>query len=166
LFAEIEESAMAQEFRTFSQTFNNQTFQVQAKTIVDGFGRDVVSANGQKIWFPLDFDPAAAIGFGKSIVAVATNDLGQTAGNILFSGLDLIDAVQAGGRWDLQRSYNGVVNGPFAEVFTPAASYTFGLIGAAAGYPEVLLQAGGGLYNLRNIYDRPDGRHIFWQQSE
>src|SRR5882724_3580589 len=128
---------MAQEFRTFSQTFNNQTFQVQAKTIVDGFGRDVVSANGQKIWFPLDFDPAAAIGFGKSIAAVATNDLGETAGNILVTGLQLGDAVRAGGQWDLQRSYNGTVNGPFAEVFSPAASYTFGLIGAAAGYPEI-----------------------------
>jgi hypothetical protein len=42
----------------------NQTtrvFNVQAKTIVDRFGNDVVDSQGNKIWFPVAFDLAAAI---------------------------------------------------------------------------------------------------------
>ena len=53
-----------------------------------------------------------------------------------------------GGPWDLQRSYNGQSNAPFAAVFTRAASYALGLVGAAAGHSQTALMAGGGLHNL------------------
>src|SRR5262249_14619024 len=53
-----------------------------------------------------------------------------------------------GGPLDLQRSYNGQSHAPFAEVFTRAASYTLGLVGAAAGHSETALMVGGGLHNL------------------
>jgi hypothetical protein len=57
-------------------------------------------------------------------------------------------AVRQGGPWDLQRSYNGQSNALFASLFTSAASYTYGLIGAAAGFSPTTLMAGGGMYNL------------------
>jgi len=53
-----------------------------------------------------------------------------------------------GGPRELQRTYNGQSNGPFAEAFTRAASYALGLTGAAAGYSQEDLMKGGGLYNL------------------
>jgi hypothetical protein len=135
---------MAQEFKTFTQRLTdsaNQTttiFNVDAKTIVDGRGNDVIDAKGNKIWFPVDFDPAAAIAFGKSLAAKSTGD----------AFLDFFLNVSQGGPWELQRSYNGVVNGPFASVFTPAASYAYGLIGASAGFSQITINAFGGLYNI------------------
>ena len=64
---------MAQEFRTFTQratdkdNSSTKLFNVQAKTLVDQFGNVIVDGKGNKIWFPLTFDPAAAMAFGKSL---------------------------------------------------------------------------------------------------
>jgi hypothetical protein len=143
---------MAQEFRTFTQRVTDEksrldrilnrggtrVFNVQAKTLVDQFGNDVVDANGDKIWFPVTFDPGAAITFGKS--------LGRLPASTKSAAM-LLSFVR-GGPWDLQRSYNGQSNAPFAEVFTRAASYTLGLVGAAAGHSQTALMAGGGMHNL------------------
>jgi hypothetical protein len=135
---------MAQEFRTFTQRVTDKEnattriFNVQAKTLVDQFGNDVVDSNGKKIWFPTTFSPADAIAFGNSLASKST----------VAALFDLGRNLWQGGPWDLQRSYNGRSDAPFAEVFTPAASYTLGLIGAAAGFPQSALMAGGGLHNL------------------
>jgi len=143
---------MAQELRTFTQRVTDEksrldrilnrggtrVFNVQAKTLVDQFGNDIVDANGDKIWFPVTFDPSAAIAFGKS--------LGRLPASTKSAAM-LLSFVR-GGPWDLQRSYNGQSNAPFAEVFTRAASYALGLVGAAAGHSQTALMAGGGLHNL------------------
>jgi hypothetical protein len=135
---------MAQEFRTFTQRVTDKEnattriFNVQAKTLVDQFGNDVIDSNGKKIWFPTTFSPADAIAFGNSLASKST----------VAALFDLGRNLWQGGPWDLQRSYNGRSDAPFAEVFTPAASYTLGLIGAAAGFPQSALMAGGGLHNL------------------
>ena len=100
-----------------------RVFNVQAKTLVDQFGNDIVDANGDKMWFPATFDPSAAIAFGKS--------LGRLPASTKSAAM-LLSFVR-GGPWDLQRSYIGQSNAPFAEVFTRAASYALGLVGAAAG---------------------------------
>ncbi len=69
---------MTQEFRTFTQRLTDEPnktkriFKVQAKTIVDRFGNDVVDSKGNKVWFPLTFDPDAAIAFGKSLASQPT----------------------------------------------------------------------------------------------
>jgi hypothetical protein len=71
----------------------NQTtrvFNVQAKTIVDRFGNDVVDSQGNKIWFPVAFDLAAAIAFGKSLASKST----------VATALDLRRDVKEGGPWD------------------------------------------------------------------
>ncbi|MFH1343577.1 MAG: polymorphic toxin type 44 domain-containing protein [Pseudomonadota bacterium] len=134
---------MTQEFRIFTQRLTdkpNETtriFNVKAKTIVDRFGNDVVDAKGNKIWFPENFEPAAAIAFGKSLASDPT----------LKSAVSLYRNVRQGGPWDLQRSYNGQSNGLFASVFTNAASYVYGLIGAAAGFSTTTLMAAAGGYN-------------------
>ena len=133
---------MAQEFRTFTQRATDhensvtKIFNVQAKTLVDQFGNDTVDSDGKKIWFPVTFDPANAIAFG--------NSLGSTVAALL----DLRRSLWQGGSWDLQRSYNGQSSAPFSEVFTPAASHALWLIGAAAGFPQAVLMAGGGVCNL------------------
>lgn len=143
---------MAQEFRTFTQRRTKEQtpldkilnqgeteiFNVGAKTLVDQFGNDVVDSKGNKIWFPADFDPAAAVAFGKSLASRPPAERYQNFGH----------SVEGGGPWDLQRSYNGQRNVRFAEVFTPAASYVFGLIGAAADIPKIFLMTGGGAYNV------------------
>jgi hypothetical protein len=70
---------MTQEFRTFTQRLTDEPsettriFNVQAKTIVDRFGNDVVDSKGNKIWFPVTFDPAAAIAFGRSLASKWTS---------------------------------------------------------------------------------------------
>jgi hypothetical protein len=113
---------MTQEFRTFTQRLtdeHNKTtsiFNVQAKTIVDRFGNDVVDSKGDKIWFPLTFDPAAAIAFGRSLASQPTGAATKAFGR----------AVMQEGPWDLQRSYNGQSNAPFASLFRNAASYNYG----------------------------------------
>lgn len=135
---------MTQEFRTFTQRLTDKpngktrVFNVRAKTIVDRFGNDVIDVEGNKIWFPENFDPAAAITFGRSLASESTVNAAQA----------LRHAVRQGGPWDLQRSYNGQSNALFASLFTSAASYTYGLIGAAAGFSPTTLMAGGGMYNL------------------
>ena len=135
---------MAQEFRTFTQRVTDEEksatklFNVQAKTLVDQFGNDIVDSNGRKIWFPLTFNPADAVAFGNSLAS-------KPKTVALF---DLRRNLWQGGPWDLQRSYNGQSNAPFAEVFTRAASYTLGLIGAAAGFPQTALMIGGGVHNV------------------
>lgn len=108
-------------------------------TLVDQFGNDIVDANGDKIWFPATFDPSVAKAFGKS--------LGRLPASTKSAAM-LLSFVR-GGPWDLQRSYNGQSNAPFAEVLTRAASYALGLVGAAAGQSQTALMAGGGLHNLR-----------------
>ena len=135
---------MTQEFRTFTQRLTDgpnattRIFNVRAKTIVDQFGNDVIDAAGNKIWFPENFDPAAAIAFGKSLASDTS----------LKSAVALYRNVRQGGPWDLQRSYNGQSGALFASLFTNAASYTYGLIGAAAGFSPTTLMAGGGAYNV------------------
>jgi len=139
---------MTQEFRTFTQRLTDELnkktriFNVQAKTIVDRFGNDIVDSKGNKIWFPLTFDPAAAIAFGRSLVSEPTVAAAQA----------LRRNVMQGGPWDLQRSYNGQSNALFASLFTNAASYAYGLIGAAAGFSPTTLMAGAGAYN---VYKNP-----------
>ena len=134
---------MAQEFRTFTQratdkdNSSTKLFNVQAKTLVDQFGNVIVDGKGNKIWFPLTFDPAAAMAFGKSLGSLPR---AIKPAAMLFN-------FGQGGPWELQRTYNGQSNGPFAEVFTRAASYALGLIGAAAGYSQEDLMNGGGWYN-------------------
>src|SRR5688500_18069949 len=113
---------MTQQFRTFTQRLTDKPnattriFNVRAKTIVDRFGHDVIDAEGNKIWFPENFDPTAAIAFGRSLASESTVNSAQA----------LRRAVRQGGSWDLQRSYNGQSNAPFASLFTNAASYTYG----------------------------------------
>lgn len=121
---------MTQEFRTFTQRLTDKPnattriFNVKAKTILDRFGNDVIDDEGNKIWFPENFDPSAAIAFGKSLASDTT----------LKSAAALYRNVRQGRPWDLQRSYSGQSNFLFASLLTNAASYTYGLIGAAAGF--------------------------------
>ena len=122
-----------------------ELFNVRAKTLVDQFGNDIVDSKGNKIWFPESFDPADAIGFGKSIAALPSP----------LRGLVMYYNFRQGGPRELQRTYNGQSNGPFAEAFTRAASYALGLTGAAAGYSQEDLMNGGGLYNLGRISRPP-----------
>jgi hypothetical protein len=74
---------MTQEFRTFTQRLTDEPnektriFSVRAKTIVDRFGDDVVDVKGSKIWFPENFDPAAAIAFGRSLASEPTMNATQ-----------------------------------------------------------------------------------------
>jgi hypothetical protein len=139
---------MTQQFRTFTQRLTDDAsettriFNVRAKTIVDRFGNDVVDLKGNKIWFPETFDPTAAITFGKSLASEPTMAAAQAFRR----------NVMQGGPWDLQRSYNGQSNAPFASLFTNAASYAYGLIGAAAGFSPTTLMAGAGAYN---VYKNP-----------
>src|SRR6267378_658115 len=137
---------MTQEFRTFTQRLTDEPsettriFNVQAKTIVDRFGNDVVDSKGNKIWFPVTFDPAAAIAFGRSLASKSTS----------AASLEFRRNVKEGGPWDLQRSYNGQSNALFASLFTNAASYAYGLIGAAADFSQTTLMAAAGMYNVFN----------------
>ena len=110
---------MAQEFRIFTQRVTKEPtwvdwilnqgetelFNVRAKTLVDQFGNDIVDLKGNKIWFPESFDPADAIGFGKSIAALPSP----------LRGLVMYYNFRQGGPRELQRTYNGQSNGPFAK---------------------------------------------------
>lgn len=138
---------MAQEFRIFTQRVTRkptltdrilnqgetELFNVRAKTLVDQFGNDIVDSKGNKIWFPESFDPADAIAFGKSLAALPSP----------LRGLAMYYNFRQRGPRELQRTYNGQSDGPFAEAFTRAASYALGLTGAAAGYSQEDLMKGG-----------------------
>ena len=154
---------MAQEFRIFTQRVTRkptltdrilnqgetELFNVRAKTLVDQFGNDIVDSKGNKIWFPESFDPADAIGFGKSIAALPSP----------LRGLVMYYNFRQGGPRELQRTYNGQSDGPFAEAFTRAASYALGLTGAAASYSQEDLMKGGGLWKNPKTADRDTGNN-------
>ncbi|AGS25816.1 hypothetical protein [Rhizobium etli] len=146
---------------------------VDAKYLTDIYGNYVLSPRtGNPLIVPYDYDPTAEIQFGQSL---QTNAINRTdAGHALETGYvlngyvlsvdpdadairdiltsrdslkELAAAFKAGAPHDLQRSYNGQVNGPFVQDFLEAASFNFGLVGAAAGYDSQTLIEGGGIYN-------------------
>src|SRR5262249_6567480 len=128
---------------------------VEAKPLVDQWGNGIINPHtGQPFIAPAGYDPNAAIAEGHAIRAMVDRALAEGASEAVVMQvlaqvlLQMFYNFYPGGPQDLQRSYNGMTNGgkwEFVEDFAPAASFNFGLFGAAAGFNFTQLEMAGGV---------------------
>ena len=129
---------------------------VRAKMLVDAAGRNVRDPlTGMPLIVDEDFDINDAIAFGRALAPMmdARNDPMTRAAGLAA----IYFAFREGGRFEMQRSYNGMVGGgknEFVLPFRPAASYLLGVVGRAAGLSPEEIIAGAGIYRQYQK-DRP-----------
>jgi hypothetical protein len=146
--------------QVFLTVYDNKGRPVEAKTLVDGAGNDVINPRtGQPLVVPRDYDINAAIEFGRSlkIPRLPFNE-DIIARELVRTYEDMYKAFQHGGPQDLQRSYNGKVGGgadEFVDAFKDAASFNLGVVGRAAGLSPDEIALGGGIFNWKNWRANP-----------
>jgi hypothetical protein len=122
--------------------------------LVDAAGRQIRDPiTGMPLVVDEDFDINDAIAFGRALAPMmdARNDPMTRAAGLAA----IYFAFREGGRFDMQRSYNGMVGGggrEFVGAFRPAASYLLGVVGRAAGLsPEEIIEGAGGYRGYQKV---------------
>lgn len=139
---------------------------VYAKYLTDDAGDYIIDPITQYPYIvPADYDMAASIqryvDAAEKAKSTPDPDFSDTSDRVSEYSL-LYSTFKQGGDGDLQRTYNGTSSlnpNDFVPDFTDAASFNFGMTGAALGLTGNEVLAGGGLYNyLRS--QKPDGGNI------
>ncbi len=136
--------------------------QVKAKYLFDSNGNPVIDpVTNDPYIVPADYDPQVTIDHFHEVLVHSYDNVNPDNpdfGAKLNVYQALVDYFKQGAPGDLQRYYNGS-RGDFVPAFTDAASFNFGLGGAAANVPDTEIYAGGGLYNFWNSL-HPGGEYI------
>jgi hypothetical protein len=122
---------------------------VDAKYLIDSQSKFIINPITDRPYIvPADFSWDRAIGFARSLnTNHPDSGYGYVPAGDLITTIKFGNAMKQGGEWDLQRSYNGMINQSAAPDLVDGANFVYAAIGRAAGFTEAQLSAGGGIYN-------------------
>ena len=110
------------------------------KIYADFSGQTLLQNSNGYLIVPADYNISSAIAEGQAIAIAGS----------FAPGADLIRMAYDfwhGGPEELQRTYDGVTDGPFVSAFQDAASFNLGVVAQTAGIPLTATLFAGGMYN-------------------